>query len=159
MLWRADQHERLTDEAWNEARVRDALGEIVADAEASCVAGFWPGHPLDDLPEQARLCTIYLGSTGVIWALRQLDSSIDWRELIAGLIDRYRASPDFAEDGEAHPPSLWMGETGLLVVAARAGAPVADRLGELVRANRTHPTWDLMWGSPGTMLAAHACGL
>lgn len=28
-----------------------------------------------------------------------------------------------------------------------------------MRENREHPTWELMWGSPGTMLAARACGL
>ena len=40
-------------------------------------------------------------------------------------------------------------------------APAADerRLAELVRANREHETWELLWGSPGTMLAARACGL
>jgi hypothetical protein len=54
-----------------------------------------------------------------------------------------------------------MGETGLLVVAARVGSPLADerRLRELVRANREHPTWEPMWGSPGTILAARAFGL
>jgi hypothetical protein len=54
-----------------------------------------------------------------------------------------------------------MGETGLLVVAAKVGTPAADRgrLRELVRENREHPTWELMWGSPGTMLAARACDL
>ncbi len=53
-----------------------------------------------------------------------------------------------------------MGETGLLVVAAKIGAEAdAQRLRELIRANRDHATWELMWGSPGTMLAARACGL
>src|SRR5205807_6722683 len=135
---------------WDEARARDALGEIVADAEAACDGGFWPGHPLDDLPEEPRLCTVYLGSAGMIWALRELGSSIDARELIATAIDRYRTTPDF--DDHAHPPSMWMGETGLLVVAGKVGSPLVDqqRLRDLIRANRAHPTWELMWGSPGT---------
>ena len=30
---------------------------------------------------------------------------------------------------------------------------------DLVRENHEHPTWELMWGSAGTMLAARACGL
>ena len=34
-----------------------------------------------------------------------------------------------------------------------------ERLRELIRANRSHPTWELLWGSPGTMLAARALGL
>jgi hypothetical protein len=54
-----------------------------------------------------------------------------------------------------------MGETGLLVVAAKVGSAAADRerLRELVHQNREHPTWELMWGSAGTLLAARACDL
>jgi hypothetical protein len=60
-----------------------------------------------------------------------------------------------------HPPSLWMGETGPLVVAAVVGSRAAGpgRLRDLVLADRRHPTWELMWGSPGTILAARAGGL
>ena len=78
---------------------------------------------------------------------------------MAAALERYRVTPDFARD--PHPPSLLCGETGILVAAERVGSPVADRerLRELIRANRRHPTWELMWGSPGTMLAARACGL
>jgi len=44
---------------------------------------------------------------------------------------------------------------------AAVGSSAADsgRLRDLVRENREHPTWELMWGSAGTMLAARACGL
>jgi hypothetical protein len=54
-----------------------------------------------------------------------------------------------------------MGETGLLLVAAKVGSPAADleRLRALVIENREHPTWEPMWGSAGTMLAARECGL
>lgn len=95
----------------------------------------------------------------MIWALHELESSIDAPAMVSCAIDRYRALPDFG--GEGHAESLLLGETGLLVVAARVGSPCADelRLRELVHANREHATWELMWGSPGTMLAARACGL
>ena len=49
-----------------------------------------------------------------------------------------------------------MGESGILLVAHTL-APAAsqeDRLLEVVRANQANPTWELMWGSPGTMIAA-----
>jgi lantibiotic modifying enzyme len=54
-----------------------------------------------------------------------------------------------------------MGETGLLVVAAKVGAAEADRsrLAELVHQNRDHPARELMWGSAGTILAARVCDL
>jgi hypothetical protein len=95
----------------------------------------------------------------MLWALAKLGSSIDTRAMLAVVLERYRASPDFGE--EAHAPSLWMGETGLLVIAAGIGSPLADRqrLRDLVAENRDHPTWELMWGSPGTILAAQAMGL
>jgi Lanthionine synthetase C-like protein len=159
MLWRADEHEALTSRPWDAATVQDEIRAIVADAEAAEVGGLWPGHPLDDLRADERICSLYIGGAGMIWALWKLGSSFDATAAVAAALDRYREAPDF--DADAHPPSLWMGETGLLVVAEQLGAPAADRhrLSELVRANREHPTWEMMWGSPGTMLAARSCGL
>jgi hypothetical protein len=159
MLWRAAEHEDLTERRWDKGRARDAIAEIVADAEAACAQGFWPGHELDETVDAPALCSLYLGSAGMLWALAKLGSSIDTGAMMATVLERYRAAPDF--DEEAHAPSLWMGETGLLVIAARLGAPLADsqRLRELVVENRDHPTWELMWGSPGTILAARAMRL
>ena len=159
MLWRVGEHEAVTEKPWNEKLVRDAIGAIVADAEAAERDGFWPGHPRDELAQDERLSSLYLGSAGVIWGLWKLGSSFDASAAVSEAIERYRAVPDFGPD--AHAPSLWMGETGLLVVAARIGSSAADRerLHELVCRNRGHPTWELMWGSPGTMLAARACDL
>ena len=159
MLWRVDEHEACTDRAWDDRLARDAVAAILADAEAAESDGFWPGHPLDDVGEHERLCSLYLGSAGMIWGLWKLGSSLDCAGAVTAAIERYRVTPDFGSD--AHPPSLWMGESGLLVVADTVGSPAADRgrLRELVLENRDHPTWELMWGSPGTMIAARACGL
>jgi Lanthionine synthetase C-like protein len=161
VLWRADQHEELTGRAWDERLARDAIESIVSDALAAQTDGFWPGHPGDDVSEHERICSIYLGSAGMIWALTTLGASIDGSAAATTVLDRYRTQPDFLDEDGAHPPSLWGGETGILVVAAKVGSPVADRerLRDLVRQNREHSTWELMWGSPGTMLAARACGL
>ncbi len=54
-----------------------------------------------------------------------------------------------------------MGEAGQLVVAHLVGSPAADpeRLTRLIEQNSRHPTWELMWGSPGTTIAARVCGL
>jgi hypothetical protein len=158
MLWRADQHEPLTARPWDAAVASDAIGAIVADAEAAVNDAVWPGHPLDDVVGDEPL-SLYLGSAGVIWALSRLGSAFNSSAAVATALDRYRATPDYGAD--RHPPSLLMGGTGLLVVADKLGSPAADRrrLSELVRANREHPTWELMWGSPGTILAACTCGL
>jgi hypothetical protein len=159
VLWRVVEHEPLTDRAWDVRQAEAALAGIVADAESAVVGGGWPGHGLDDEPEGSQIMSLYLGTAGMVWALNELDSSLDAPMLVDKAVDRYRTLPDF--EGAAHAPSLWMGETGLLVLAAKIGSPGADerRLRELVRANRQHPTWELMWGSSGTMLAARACGL
>ncbi len=159
MLWRVEEHEALTERAWDEGLARDEVGAIVADAEAAESDGFWPGHPLDDVEEHERVCSLYLGSAGTIWGLWKLGSSLDCAGAVTAAIERYRAIPDFGSD--AHPPSLWMGESGLLVVADKVGSPAADRgrLRRFVLENREHPTWELMWGSPGTMIAARACDL
>jgi hypothetical protein len=160
VLWRPEEHEPLSARPWDESLALEEVRAIVADAEAAGRSGIWPGHPRDELGDDERdLCSIYLGGAGVLLGLWRLGCSIDVARVIAKLVDRYRVAPDFGE--QAHPPSMWMGETGLLVVADLVGSPAADRerLSELIRANREHPTWELMWGSPGTMLAALACGL
>src|SRR5918997_918306 len=69
-----------------------------------------------------------------------------------------RAAPDFAADEHYHPAALFCGETGPLLVAFRLAADpaLADDLHALVRANVASPTDDVMWGAPGTLLAALA---
>ena len=51
-----------------------------------------------------------------------------------------------------------MGEAGILLVAhTLAPTPsLEDRLFAALRANATNPALELMWGSPGTMIAVHA---
>jgi Lanthionine synthetase C-like protein len=160
MLWRASEHEPLSERAWDPGRAREAIAEIVADAEQAASAdGVWPQHPRDDPEEGDVWSSLYLGSAGMVWALWQLGSRLDGARAVAAALQRYRDTPDFAR--APHPPSLWLGETGILVVAERLGCAAADpaRLRELIHANRDHPSREVMWGSPGTMLAARACRL
>ena len=157
VLWRGEEHEALADSVWDPGTVEAHLATIVADAEQAVVNGLWPGHPQDEEGD-TTFRTFYLGSAGMIWGLARLGSPFvtsALEDLIAG----YREEPEFG--ALAHPPSLWMGETGLLLVASEVGSAAADpgRLRQLVHANREHETWELMWGSPGTMLAARSCGL
>ena len=159
MLWQQAEHEPLTPSRWDGERAIDAVAAIVADAEATFEEWGWPAHPRDeDLPPDP-LSTLYLGSAGMIWGLSQLGCSLDLAGLLEQALARYRAAPDFGP--EAHAPSLWMGETGLILVALAlgGGAGERERLRELVGANREHPTWELMWGSPGTAMAARAAGM
>jgi Lanthionine synthetase C-like protein len=159
VLWRVEEHEEVTGRDWDPARALDAIRAIVADAEAAENDGAWPGHPLDDVAEDEPVASLYIGGAGMIWGLAKLGSSLDLRAAVASALARYRAAPD--EGADAHVPSLFVGESGLLAVADRLGSPATDRrrLSELVLENREYPTWELLWGSPGTILAARACGL
>jgi Lanthionine synthetase C-like protein len=167
VLFDPASHEPLTDRTWSVSRAQEAIRAIAEDAEAAYDPdGLWPAHPRDleggPLPAVASL---YLGASGVIGALDELARAgvvaprRDWAPIAAGLHERYLALPDFPENtGGGTVPSIWMGEAGILLVAHRLAPQRAqeDRLVECVRANAANPTWELMWGSPGTMLAARA---
>ena len=164
MLFDPSTHEPLTDLAWDEGRVRAAIADIVARTESAFdEETLWPAHPLDvedgPLP---RVTSLYLGAAGVIWALHELERlgavelRRDWIDVANGLADAYRAAPDFADFVDGPVPSLWMGEAGILLVAHTL-APDARQerqLLEAIGANVENPSRELMWGSPGTMLAA-----
>lgn len=136
MLWRVGEHEALTETLWDEGLARRAIDRIAADAEAAETGGFWPLHPRDDDGDGDRFCSLYLGSTGMIWGLWKLGVMFDAGTAAAAALEQYRTAPDFRSD--AHPPSLWMGETGLLLVAGVVGSSAADhdRLRKLVHENR-----------------------
>jgi hypothetical protein len=153
-LYDVNAHEALTEAPWDEKRVRAGIDGIVADAEAALDGG-WSNHPRDDpddLPE--RPTSIYFGAGGMIWALHRLGSRLDLAALIEETLQSYRAQPDFED-----VPSLWMGESGLLLVAGLLGVGDEARLRARINENVRNPTWEMMWGSPGTILAARAAGL
>jgi hypothetical protein len=125
--------------------------EILAEAEAALIAETWPAHPADDPLVPYEPFTLYLGAAGIIWALRRLDcSSLDLDALALQALEGYRASPNAEE-----PASLLAGETGLLVLTRSDDG----RLAELVAANERNEAWEVLWGSPGTILAAKATGI
>lgn len=157
-------HEPLTERPWDDGRARAVIAAVVADAESAFDEdSLWPAHPLDEeggpLP---RVASLYLGASGVVWALHRLERAglaeprRDWAPVAVGLVERYAAQPDFQDEFGGPVPSLWMGEAGILLVAHTL-APAAwqeDQLLEAVRANAGSPSLELMWGSPGTMIAA-----
>jgi Lanthionine synthetase C-like protein len=142
---------------WDETQVRAALAAIVADAEGAVADGVWPTHPLDlEEGDPPAFTGIYLGSAGIAWALRRLGSRLDLGAIVDRALERFRASPDFADK----VPSLFLGESGILLVARTlGGAYDEERLRALVMANERNSSWELLWGSPGTALAARIAGL
>jgi hypothetical protein len=155
MLFEPDAHERLIEDVWEPGRVRAAIREIAEDAEGSFDDG-WPNHPQDS-DEERRFRTVYLGGAGVVQALDSLQRRglVELRGDYVPYLER-RYEPDFPDAD--HERSLWMGETGIRLALQRLSPSRenADRLAELIGGNTEDERCEVMWGSPGTMLAAAA---
>jgi hypothetical protein len=167
VLYEPEQFEPLTDEPWDPARIVDAVAAIVADADAAFVPeALWPAHEWDGWEEPLPMKNLYVGAAGVIWALDSLrrrghaETSLDLAGAALRTLELERAEPDSTADEHYHPAALLTGETGPVLIAFRlAPEPeLADELHTLVGANVANPTDDIMWGAPGTLLAALAMG-
>jgi hypothetical protein len=160
VLFTEDRHEQLKALTWDESRAREAIERIVRDTEVQfSPTGMWPMHPLDD-SDPAPQYLLYHGASGVIWALRYLQAlgaaklSRDYAPFLRPLLALNRK----AMGREDHPAfaAYLMGDTPIQML--RHGfAPseaVAAELARLVEANIDDPARELMWGAPGTLLAA-----
>jgi hypothetical protein len=168
MLFRPEAFEPLTETLWDEQRVRAAIRSIVADVdEAFDTEALWPADEWDGWQSALPMKNLYVGAAGVIWALdviRRLglaDTDIDLAAAAARTLGAFREAPDFmAGEILPSPPEsgLLCGETGILLIAWRL-APSADLERDLlarVHGNLDNEVDDLMWGTPGTLLAARA---
>lgn len=153
-LWRPSEHEPLTGEEWDEARVEEAIASIVADAEAAFDGARWPWHPQDG--EEWGFSDVYIGGAGVIWALDELGSA-GWEDAALSFIDSYRARPT-PWDEDPVESSYHFGELGIALVGYRLtrDAGLADRVHELVLAGLGSEANEVMYGAPGSLLAAEA---
>jgi hypothetical protein len=166
VLYEPAQFEPLIDERWDPARVEDAIAVIVADADAAFgLDALWPAHDWDGWQAPLPMKNLYVGAAGVVWALDALrrrghaETSLDLAGVALRTLELERAEPDFmAGETHSHPSALLRGETGPLLVAfwLAPDPALADDLHALVRANVTNPTDDVMWGVPGTLVAALA---
>jgi hypothetical protein len=168
VLYDPELHEPLTDEAWDEQRARGAIAGIVADADAAFDPDrLWPAEEWDVYEATAPLKNLYVGASGVIWALDALrrrglaETAIDLPAAAARTLELWRGLPDYAQwesVPEAAASALLMGESGPLIVAWRLApsAELADRLYGRVRENIGNEAVEVMFGAPGTTLAAQA---
>ncbi len=96
-----------------------------------------------------------MGGAGVVQALESLQRRglVELRRDYISYLER-AYDPDFPDFD--HERSLWMGETGIRLVLHRLSPSKenADRLAELIAGNAKDERREVMWGSPGTMLAA-----
>jgi hypothetical protein len=170
MLYRPEAFDTLTDEPWREERVRASIRAIARDAEASYDADdFWPADEWDAWKSPLPLMNLYVGAAGVLWALDLLqrrghaEVSLDLAAAGQRLVDRWRIGPDFIDDEEFPLPTeresaFLAGGSGVVFVAWRLAPSdeLADDLHARVLANKENEADEVMWGSPGTLLAARA---
>lgn len=167
MLYRPEDFDRPTDERWSAKRVLAGIREIVADTDDALLGPrrLWRADPWDLWRTPSPLKSLYVGAAGVLWALDDLrrrghaSTRLDLVRLATSVLDLSRARPEVPKGIDVPEPAesaLLTGETGILLVAYRIapGPSLADDLYRRVRANVANESNELMWGSPGTMVAA-----
>jgi hypothetical protein len=170
VLYTPANYEPLTDEPWDEARIRDRVAALVAETDSSFDPdAFWP--PVEDWDAAGGtaplpLTTLYRGASGVVWALDVLrrrglaESSLDLAAIARRAYEVWDASPapERLESPVRTHASLMDGDTGILLAAwlLEPADDLADLLYARVRENADSETNEWEAGAPGTMLAARA---
>jgi hypothetical protein len=169
MLYRPEAFEPLVHVDWDDRLVRDAIRDIVTDTDTALRGPklLWRAAPWDNWHATSPMKNLYVGAAGVLWALDQLrrrehaDTSLDLADLALRNLELFRAKPDFIKVLKLPAPresALLTGEAGILLVAWRL-APrdeLADDLLARIHTNVDNEAEEVMWGSPGTLLAARA---
>lgn len=164
MLYDPARHEPLRPLAWDEGQVRAAITHIVADTESRFAEDrYWPLHPLDrgGPDDTAPFATpLYHGACGVFWALHYLQvvGAASLSHSYAGEFDRLlvRNRAWLGESAQRERASFMMGDTPIRMMCfgAQPTEELERNLDALIEGNTEHPARELMWGSPGTLLAA-----
>lgn len=161
-LFDAARHEPLAGPPWDAAAARSALQRIAAEALAAFEPGRgWPAHARDD-PETPgqRFDMLYMGAGGVIWALQRLADGGHIEVPPPALVNEARALPDrnrgLTSAWGHGTASYLMGDAGLMLLQCRLSPDpaIADALHAVVEGNLDHPAREVLWGSPGTLVAA-----
>ena len=163
MLHDPGRHEPLVPVAWDEARVRATITRIVDETVAAfSPETLWPPHPRDLGPGDdpaVPFTNLYFGAAGVVWALDYLRAAgVASPPSLARHLPaiQERNSAWLAKEDGDNAGSWLMGDLPFEMMAwSRApDAARADRIADLIADNIDHPTRELMWGSPGSLLAA-----
>ena len=157
MLYDPKRHEPMLEIPWDEQLARDTIDEIVADAIAAFdPEQFWPTHLREGGTGLQK--GLWNGAAGTIWGLDYLHRSARTPMLpgAADALGRLCDIPATEQDAAYVNGSFLMGPVGILLVKYRISRDVsdADRLFALVEAKVEAHTDELMWGTPGVMLAA-----
>jgi hypothetical protein len=169
VLYQPEAFDPLTDAAWDEGRARDEIRGIVADTDAAYRGRrlLWPADDWDRWHATSPMKNLYVGVAGVLFALDALrrrglaETGLDLPDLAGRTLELFRERPDFQKGMKLPAPpesALLTGEVGILLVAWRLAPSdgLADELHARVRANVANEAEEVMWGTPGTLIAARA---
>jgi hypothetical protein len=171
MLYRHEAFDPLTETQWDEHRVRDAIGTIVAATDAGMRGPklMWRAHDWDGWNATSPMKNLYVGAAGVLWALDQLrrrgyaETTLDPAGLAQRNLELFHDRPDYMKLAAYTPPeprgsSLFVGEAGILLLTWRLAPSetVADTLYVRVRENGENEAEEVFWGAPGSLIAARA---
>jgi hypothetical protein len=161
-LYDPARHEPLTPVPWDEGRARGMIERIVRDTErAFSPDTWWPAHKKDsDHGDIAAHYPLYFGACGVIWALHYLEAAGATRltRSYAGHVDALLPLTQAwlgSSRGNEHPSYL-MGDTGIALLGywLDPSEERAQQLDDLAAENLDNPSREMLWGSPGNLLAA-----
>ena len=166
-LYLPEAFEPLVDMPWSELRARAAIRDIVLDTDEAFRGQrlFWRADEWDRWHATSPMKNLYVGTAGVLWALNRLEelghakSRLDLSELAVRNVELTRERPDFPKGMRLPAPAesaLLTGETGILLLACKLAPSLdlADDLFALIRANVDNEAEEVMWGAPGTLIAA-----
>jgi len=164
MLFDPSRHEALNAPPWSAQHAQQAIDWIVRETQAAWSAErYWPTHPRDLEPGDdpaAPATSFYYGAAGVVWALRYLRAVGACGPTLADSVDmaelRTRNRAWLQQAGLGAAGAYLMGDLPIDMMAWRdePSAARADALAELIASNIDDPARELMWGAPGSLLAA-----
>ena len=168
MLYLPDGYEPLAGE-WDVERVRAGIRAIVEDADAAYGAeSLWPANDWDSWRTPTPLKMLYVGAAGVDLGARRAattrarPSRDDLAAAAEETVAEWRREPDLMAEIElpsTKESGLLSGETGILLVAmaltghGRSSPTISTSASARTRRSEAE---DLMWGTPGTLVAARA---
>lgn len=163
------RHQSLEATVWDPSVARDAIERIVADTRnAFTPEELWQLHPNDqEGNERGPHTPLYFGAAGVVWGLDHLvreGAASPGRCFAEFLPDIQRQNRRMLE-GEAWRTALgtgwqtrsWLlGDAGILFTDWKISPSdeILLHLADTIANNTEDPSLELMWGAPGTMLAA-----
>ncbi|WNG13822.1 lanthionine synthetase C family protein [Cystobacter fuscus] len=167
-----ERHQPLAGAAWDATIARAAIERIVQETrDTFTLESLWPTHPNDEEAGDppGPQASLYFGAAGVIWALDHLaregavspgpsfaDHFLDIQRRNRRLFDSEAWRKMLGAGWQTR--SWLLGDAGVLFTwwKTAPSEPVLSALAEAIAENTEDPALELMWGAPGTMLAALA---